>query len=167
VQPLIDKESKTAKTKISKLPKLLKRLWATILLGDEEHFISTCARITNEFGDRKLSESPLNKFGWTALHAACYYGRLKFVQYLIKNAKVSPNVKNINGWHSLIFAVMGSGTSSPSESTAYQCKAIGIIQYLLENSDVDPTMSDCSGNMALYYAKTVFPHGGTLLEILT
>lgn len=87
------KESTAAqKNKNSKLPQLLKRLWTTILMGDEDRFISTCTRITADYGERKLSESPLNKFGWTALHAACYYGRLSFVKYLIAKGKVSPNV---------------------------------------------------------------------------
>ena len=41
-----------------------------------------------------------------------------------------------------------------------------ISQYLLEKSEVEPALSDRSGNMALYYAKTIRSHGGTLLDII-
>lgn len=52
-------------------------------------------------------ECPLNKYGWTALHAACYFGHLNLVEYLVKNQKADVNGANENGWHSLIFAVYG------------------------------------------------------------
>jgi len=54
-----------------------------------------------------LSTAKLNKFGWTPLHAACYFGRLDIVKFLIEEEQADPNESNSNGWHSLIFAVMG------------------------------------------------------------
>jgi len=69
----------TKTTKSSKLRILLKRLWTIVILGDFDLFVSTCQKITLEFGVSNISVGHLNKFGWTALHSACYYGRLQFV----------------------------------------------------------------------------------------
>ena len=41
------------------------------------------------------------------MHAACYFGRLDIVKYLVEEDNADPNEKNPNGWHGLIFAVMG------------------------------------------------------------
>lgn len=54
-----------------------------------------------------LIDTPLNKYGWTSLHAACYFGHLDIVDYLVTKMHADVNVTNSNGWHSLIFAVYG------------------------------------------------------------
>ena len=56
---------------------------------------------------KKLVNVPLNKYGWTALHAACYYGHINIVRYLVSVHYADVNATNHNGWHSLIFAVYG------------------------------------------------------------
>ena len=56
----------------------------------------------------------LNKYGWTALHAACYYGRSEVVHYLINEVKVDLQVTNEKGWSPLVFTIMGSSLISHS-----------------------------------------------------
>ena len=41
------------------------------------------------------------------MHAACYFGRLEIAIFLIEHDHADPNEVNPNGWHSLIFAIMG------------------------------------------------------------
>ncbi len=93
---------------------------------------------------QELSNARLNKFGWTALHAACYFGRLEIVKYLVEEDHADPNEKNPNGWHALIFAVMGGHGSI-------------IIEYLLEYTITDPTHTDEAGNTAWTYAHSMNP----------
>ena len=80
----------------------------------DDKFENTCLKIIQRYGQEWLSKSPLNKYGWTALHAACYYGRVSAVIYLIENAKVNCKLTNENGWDPLIFTVMGSSLTSVS-----------------------------------------------------
>ena len=55
-----------------------------------------------------------------------------------------PNEKNPNGWHSLIFAVMGGhGTS--------------IVEYLIHHTITDPNLVDEKSNNALVYATSICP----------
>ena len=62
---------------------------------------------------------------------------------------------------------MGAGHHRDESCAAsLEGKATRIAQYLLENTDINPTLSDRSGNLALYYAKTILPHGGPLLELI-
>ena len=55
-----------------------------------------------------IKDLTLNKYGWSALNTACYFGRLDMVKYLVEEHRSDPNHRNSNGWHSLIFALMGS-----------------------------------------------------------
>ena len=64
----------------------------------------------------------LNRFGWTPLHTACFFGQLKLVQYLVQIENADVNETNINGWHSLIFAVYGGH--------------LDVVDYLLYETDV-------------------------------
>jgi ankyrin repeat protein len=74
-----------------------------------------------------LRSLPLNKFGWTALNAACYFGQLEIIKYLCEDQILDPNATNQNGWHSLIFTLMGSSIYSRFNYSA----AENIINYLL------------------------------------
>lgn len=73
---------------------------------------------------------------------------------------MDPNLQNLSGWHALTFVVMGS-TMHYSASVS-----VDIADYLLSNPDIDVTLSDKSGNMSLYYAKTIYPAGGALYELI-
>ena len=94
----------------------------------------------------------INKFGWTALHAACYFGRLDIVQYLIEEEQANPNEVNPNGWHSLIFSVMGGN-------------GFEVITYLLNLNLVNINYTDSSGKSALNYAESIYP-GGKEVQVL-
>jgi len=61
------------------LPSLLKRMWAGILAGDLIYVRKTSAVISEHYGSDVLCTTPLNKHGWTALHAACYFAKLDIV----------------------------------------------------------------------------------------
>jgi ankyrin repeat protein len=54
-----------------------------------------------------LVHAALNKYGWTALHAACYFGHIEIVEYLVHKQKADVNFTAVNGRNSLIFAVYG------------------------------------------------------------
>ena len=81
----------------------------------------------------------LNKYSWSPLHAACYFGKLDIVKFLIEEESASPNDINTNGWHSLIFCVMGG-------------KGHEVISYLLSKNIVNINIKDSSGKDALNYA---------------
>lgn len=100
------------------LPSLLKRMWAGILAGDLTYVRKTSTVISEDYGSDVLCKTPLNKHGWTALHAACYFAKLDIVQYLCETLKVSVNAKSTSGWHSLTFAVMGYSASSCIEEVS-------------------------------------------------
>jgi len=100
------------------LPSLLKRMWAGILAGDLAFVRQTSTVISEDYGSDILCTTPLNKHGWTALHAACYFARLDIVQYLCETLKVSVNTKSSSGWHSLTFAVMGYSATSCLEEAS-------------------------------------------------
>ena len=70
----------------------------------------------------------LNRFGWTPLHTACFFGHLKIVQYLVQIQNADVNDTNVNGWHSLIFAVYGGH--------------LDVVDYLLYVTDVSVQMRD-------------------------
>lgn len=106
------------------LRSLLKRVWASIMAGDITHLRKLTSVICEEYGTDILCEAHLNKHGWTALHAASYFGRLEIVQYLIETLKVKVNTKSSCGWHALTFAVMGFSATTSSEETS---KAFGVI----------------------------------------
>jgi Ankyrin repeats (many copies) len=74
-----------------------------------------------------IKSLPLNKYGWTALHAACYFGHLDLIRYLIEVQSCDPNETNQNGWHALIFAVMGSTIYSHYKADS----AEAIVSYLI------------------------------------
>ena len=88
-----------------RLRKLLKGAWRAILMGDLERLRKIQDKLIVK--GQQLSSLRLNKFGWTPLHAACYFGRLDIVKFLVEEGHADPNDQNSNGWHSLIFAVMG------------------------------------------------------------
>ena len=74
----------------------------------------------------QFSNQALNRYGWTALHAACYFGHISLVRYLIIDQCADVNAVNINGWHSLIFAVYGGH--------------LDIVDYLLFESPCTPKL---------------------------
>ncbi len=86
----------------------------------------------------------INKYGWTPLHAACYFGRLHIVKYLIEELGSDPSASNLNGWHALIFTVMGGSETEAS-----------IIQYLIRTGRSIPDKKDSSENTALTYARSI------------
>jgi ankyrin repeat protein len=55
------------------------------MIGSEafSKFMELSLKISERYGERALSTFTLNKHGWTALHAACYFGRVEMVHYLI------------------------------------------------------------------------------------
>jgi Ankyrin repeats (many copies) len=110
----------------------------------------------DRFGERVLSTVIINNYGWTPLHAACYHGKLDIVRFLIEKCYADPNLKNINGWNSLIFAVMGY-TQNQRMVDDEGTDSVDVIEYLLNNTDADPLLSDNSGNRALFYANSVDP----------
>ena len=75
-------------------------------------------------------DSPLNKYGWTALHAACYFGHMDLVAYLICDLHADVNLPNKNGWHSLIFAVYGGH--------------LDVVDFLLYDTAVNQDQRDIS-----------------------
>ena len=78
------------------------------MAGDFQKLMSVITAVNEEHGSRTLCNAVLNKHGWTALHAACYFARLDVVKYLVETLRVDTNVQSNSGWHSLTFTVMGS-----------------------------------------------------------
>ena len=75
----------------SSLRSLQKRLWTLLTVGGrclDDKFVGTCVKIIQRYGYDQLSKGALNKYGWTALHAACYHGRVEAVKYLVDTCKV-------------------------------------------------------------------------------
>ena len=97
----------------------MKKAWAYIFAGD----LSELKEIVKEVNEirKDFAKLSLNKYGWTPLHAACYFGKTDIVKYLIEEKGADPNLSNDNGWHSVIFAVMGG--------TGYE-----VLKYLLNMS---------------------------------
>ena len=83
-------------------------------------------------------EQPLNKYGWTALHAASYFGQIEIVKYLVEDLDINVNQTNVNGWHSLIFAVYGG--------------QLEVIDFLLFEAGVDDQLEDKEQKTALTIA---------------
>lgn len=81
-----------------------------------------------------LRSLPLNKHGWTVLNAACYFGKLDIVKYLITEHKCDPNSQNNNGWHSLMFAIMGSSVYSHFDGGK---NVLLIVDYLIRESKIN------------------------------
>lgn len=100
-----------------------------------------------------MSNITLNKFGWTALHAACYFQRLELIKHFLNFSRADPNFSNPNGWHSLIFSVMGGGSRE-------------IINFLVNETHVRVEHQDRVGRNALMYAESIQPGGeiGRVLE---
>lgn len=71
------------------------------------------------------------------------------------------NQSNINGWHSMIFAIMGSSGQSYVDIKNYE----KIIDYIINNTQVDILKRDNSGKDALYYAHKIYPSGGTIVDL--
>eukprot|EP00347_Sterkiella_histriomuscorum_P022351 403330787 len=88
-----------------------------------------------------LVERPLNKYGWTALHSACYFGHLEIVQFLTQHCEADVNAINSNGWHSLIFAIFGGH--------------LDIIDYLLYETEVNEDLLDIQERSALKIAQQI------------
>jgi len=80
-----------------------------------------------------LRSLSLNKYGWTALSTACYFGQLDIVKYLTNEHRCDPNATNSNGWHSLIFTIMGSTIYSHYDHLS----ALNIVEYLLSLPNID------------------------------
>ena len=79
-------------------------------------------------GDSVSIDSPLNKYGWTALHTACYFGHLDIVEYLVRDLGADVNAKSSRGWNSLVFAIFGGH--------------LDVIDFLIYDSDVDKEARD-------------------------
>ena len=47
--------------------------------SDGRNQLTTSSSSTHDL----LITAPLNKYGWTALHAACYFGHIDIVEYLV------------------------------------------------------------------------------------
>jgi ankyrin repeat protein len=84
----------------------LKLLWLSIMSGDLLRMKEIGKTLIKAGGS--LSSASLNKYDWTPLHAACYFGRLEIVKYLVETHHVDVNAQNAYGWHSLTMTVMGS-----------------------------------------------------------
>eukprot|EP00347_Sterkiella_histriomuscorum_P014689 403359924 len=133
----------------AQIKRILKRVWKVILVGDLDRLKKLHYKLIG--GGQELSNAKINKFGWTPLHAACYFGKLEIVKYLVEQDKADPNETNPNGWHSLIFAVMGGHGSQ-------------IVDYLIHNTITNALIKDDKGNSALVYAKSICP--GSQAEII-
>ncbi len=96
-----------------------------------------------------MCKEPLNKYGWTALHAACYYGGLEIVHYLTQESfGLDIMQKNENGWHCIIFTVMGSSGRSKEDLKIY----LDILDFLVNIMVADSVQKDSSCKVALFYA---------------
>jgi hypothetical protein len=83
------------------------------------------------------------------LHAACYYGRVDLVKALASDCdEADLMAPNVNGWHSIIFTVMGSSGRSEDDIPKYTA----IVKYLVQEKHANILIRDCSGKDALYYA---------------
>ena len=112
-----------------------KFLWKAIQDGDMEMLQFY---LTNN-PDVYIKTFSLNRYGWNALHAACYFGHSHLVQYLVEVHHMDVNLSNSNGWHSLIFAAIS--------------RSDDVVQYLVEKTGVDPFKRDAKGYSALCYAR--------------
>jgi len=84
--------------------------------------------------------------------------------FLIKGCEgTEASALNINGWHCLIFTVMGSSGQSDEDFENYAF----ILKFLLENTDADPKHKDKSNKDAIYYANKIHLYGGSLFEIIS
>lgn len=86
--------------------------------------------------------SPLNKYGWTALHTACYAGQLELVRYFLEECDgADVNQLNSNGWNSLIFAVYGGH--------------LDVIDFLMFETTVEIDSKDNTGKTAIQIAQEI------------
>jgi ankyrin repeat protein len=89
--------------------KELANFWKVISKGDFDAFLINLQELQQK---RSLENDfdinmPLNNFGWSALHTACYYGKIEMVRYLIYSCGASTIVENENGWNAALFCVFG------------------------------------------------------------
>ena len=143
---------------LPKVKQLVIKLELINSYSSSDYLINSNSKSTesaNIFTPRKMSlkSLSLNKYGWTALNAACYFGHLNIIKYLIESVQCDPNQANQNGWHSLIFAIMGSTIYSHINFHA----VFNIVEYLLSLPMINAQYKDKSGNDALHYAKTLGP----------
>jgi hypothetical protein len=69
---------------------------------------------------------------------------------------------NLNGWHCLIFTVMGSTGHSIEDLKNYE----DILDFLINKKSADSLKKDNSSKDALYYAQKIYPMGGAIVELL-
>ncbi|TNV78894.1 hypothetical protein FGO68_gene8737 [Halteria grandinella] len=137
---------------LEKVKKLADQLEKHVIKGEDD-----------QSSGNLLSSAPINKFGWTSLHAACYYGKLDIVRFLCQSQSADPNAKNFNGWNALIFAVMGYALQMHGSDGGTH--SVDVIKFLLSSTSVDYLAADKSGNTATYYAQSI-DQTGVLSESL-
>ena len=69
---------------------------------------------------------------------------------------------NMNGWHCLIFTVMGSTGHSMDDLKDHE----EILDFLINKKSADSHKMDNSSKDALYYAHKIYPMGGPIVELL-
>ncbi|CDW90763.1 non-atpase subunit of the 26s proteasome [Stylonychia lemnae] len=112
-----------------------------ISLQSGEFFDSSTSSNSSQDQMNTSIEKPLNKFGWTALHAACFYGQIAIVQYLVEQLNADVNNTNQNGWNSLIFAIFGGH--------------LDVIDYLLYETPIRLDLLDKQNMDALTISKEI------------
>jgi len=117
-------------------------LWKSIVKGDLEKV----NRIMESVPD---VDAHLNKYGWTPLHAACFFGKIDIVQHLVTRLQADPNRQNSNGWHALIFALFGGH--------------LDVIDYLLFETRADPSLTDANHRTALAIAEELWDEDAVAL----
>mmetsp|Transcript_7761 Transcript_7761/g.5821 ORF Transcript_7761/g.5821 Transcript_7761/m.5821 type:complete len:142 (+) Transcript_7761:20-445(+) len=122
------------KRQLSKGRKIL--LWKSIQNCSLEEFkIALCSvKARYQFN----IDDPINSYGWTLLHCACYFGKEHILKFLVDEENSDINITNKNGWHGLTFAVLAGH--------------LHIVDYLLFDTEVTFEMKDKDKKSAFDHA---------------
>lgn len=80
-----------------------------------------------------------NENGWTALHYACFYGRLDIIQYLVQHCHAVVEIKDYTNGRTPLYYAIEKGS-------------LKIVQYLVQECNGNVETKDNDGNTALHIA---------------
>ena len=110
-------------------------------MTDQDRFVDNCSggdleRARRIFARGDVGVDRKSRFGGTALCAACYYGHLHIVRWLIESLHADPNTPEYNGF-------------TPFSRTLHRCLAVA--QYMLAHG-ADPRAQNKYGETPFWIA---------------